>query len=281
MALPDLVTLPFRLGVAATRTTLVLGTLTHPDGPVRRPGGYADMVRGLIGAGGTSERVNELLADDAAVMRIVRTLDSVFAADRPLGRMLRRGGTLDRLLDEDGPVLRLAEPGGVLDRLSAENGPLDRLMAPGGAVDRLTQPDGTIDRLLAPGGAVERLIDGDGLVDRLLAPGGVLDRLTRDDGVLERVLAPGGLVERMLAEEGFVETLVADGGTLDRLVALGPALEAVEPRLRELAAVIPSLAATADSLQHAVGPLGDLANRLPGGPRRRALGSAASGAGEG
>ncbi|GAA1911472.1 hypothetical protein GCM10009737_11190 [Nocardioides lentus] len=271
MALAELVALPVRLGVSVVRTTLTLGTLTHPDGPVRRPGGYADMLEGLIGHGGTSDRVRELLAEDAAPMRIVHTLDSIFAADRPLGRMLRRGGTLDRLLSPEGPVLRLAEPGGVLDRLAAEDGPLDRLLAPGGAVDRLTSPGGTLERLLEEGGPVDRLIAGDGVVERLLAPGGPVDRLTRDDGVLERVLAPGGLLDRVLADEGYVDTLVAEGGTLDRLVALGPALEAVEPRLRELAAVIPTLNQTADSLQRAVGPLGDLAGRLPT-VRRRALG---------
>jgi len=42
MALLDILTLPLRVGVAATHVTLTLGELVAADGPVRRDGGYAD-----------------------------------------------------------------------------------------------------------------------------------------------------------------------------------------------------------------------------------------------
>lgn len=60
---------------------------------------------------------------------------------------------------------------------------------------------------------------------------------------------------------------VASGGTLDQLVALGVTLEGVQPRLAELAALIPELHESVNTLNSSVGPLGEPANRLPG--RRR------------
>lgn len=39
MTLKDLVTLPLRVGVAATEVTLALDQLVSPDRPVRLPGG--------------------------------------------------------------------------------------------------------------------------------------------------------------------------------------------------------------------------------------------------
>ena len=76
----------------------------------------------------------------------------------------------------------------------------------------------------------------------------------------------------------FVERLVSDGGTLDQLVELGdtleeltPRLEEIAPRLEDIARVVPSLSDSAESLHRAVGPLSDLAARLPGGRRRPSL----------
>lgn len=228
MPLLDLVTLPARLTVAAAQTTLALGELVHPEGPVRREDGYADRIMLVIGPGGWVERLAAALTDPAGVMNLVNTVAAALDADRPLGRALAPGGTVDRLLATDGPVFRLLAEGGPVDQLFAEGGPLDRLLAAEGA----------------------------------------LDRITRENGVLDRLLAEEGLLDRLLTEDGFVEKLVAEGGTLDQLVALGATLEGIQPRLRELAQVIPELHGSVDALNRAVEPLSDLANRIPG--RRRA-----------
>jgi len=200
MAILDILTLPVRVGVAATHVTLSLGELVAPDGPVRRQGGYAERLTLVIGEGGYVERLARTLADPAGPMAVVNTLVAALSGDRPLSRALATGGIADRLLADDGPVLRLLEDEGALDRLLVEGGPLDRLVAPDGPLERLT----------------------------------------------------------------------ADGGTLDQLVVLGRTLEAIAPRLAELGAVIPSLHESVDTLSEAVGPLGDLAGRLPRG-RRRAI----------
>lgn len=81
--------------------------------------------------------------------------------------------------------------------------------------------------------------------------------------MLERLLADGALVDRMLTEDGFVERLVSEGGTLEQLIALGTTVEEIQPRLLELTGLIPSLETTAPELHRAVGPLGELAARLP------------------
>ncbi len=221
--LAEAAALPVRLAVAGTRTTLQLGRLSAPDGPLRRPGGYAELLLRVIGEGGYFQQVTELLTAEDGPMRLAATIADLTAPDRPLGRMLMRDGVLDRLLAEDGPLERLLAEGGALDRLVAQEGALDRLLAAGGALDRLTEP------------------------------GGVLDQL----------LVPGGLADRMLSEDGFVEKLVADGGTLDQLLELGATLEAISPRLRQLAELIPSLSDSADALGRSVAPLGDLAGRIP------------------
>lgn len=227
MPLLDLVTLPARLTVAATRTTLALGDLVAPEGPVRRQDGYADRVMLVIGPGGWVERLAAALTDPDGVMKLLRTIAAAVDPDRPLGRALAPGGTVDRLLDAEGPLHRLLAEGGVVDQLLAEDGPLDRLLAAGGA----------------------------------------LDRITREDGVLDRLLADEGLLDRLFTEGGFVEKLVAEGGTLDQLVALGATLEHIQPRIGELARLVPELHASVDALNRVVEPLSDLANRVPG--RRR------------
>ena len=86
-----------------------------------------------------------------------------------------------------------------------------------------------------------------------------------------RLLEDDGLVDRLLSDDGFVEKLVVEGGTLDQLVALGATLERIMPRLVELIELIPELHESVDTLNRSVGPLGDLANRIPGGKRRPAL----------
>ena len=58
MALLDLVTLPARLTVAAADTTLALGQLVAPEGPVRRQDGYADRLMLVIGEGGLVDRLD-------------------------------------------------------------------------------------------------------------------------------------------------------------------------------------------------------------------------------
>lgn len=231
--------LPARLTVAAAETTLALGQLVSPEGPVRRPGGYAERVMLLIGEGGLVERLAAALADPNGPMRLVNTVVDALDPDRPLGRAIAPNGPVDRLLDPEGPLFRLLEEGGTVDRLVDADGPLDRLVSPGGPLDRL------------------------------LAVDGALDRITRQGGVLDRILAEDGLLERLLTDEGFVEKLVAEGGTLDQLVALGATLERIQPRLGELAELVPELHASVDALNRAVGPLGDLANRFPG--RKRAV----------
>jgi hypothetical protein len=243
--------LPWRLTVAATQTTLQLGTLVSPDGPIRRSGGYADLVLRVIGERGYAEQLVELLTDEDGPMRLATVVNELTAPDRPLGRMLSRDGVLDRLLAPDGPLTRLLARDGVLDRLLAEDGPLDRLLGEGGALDRVVAEEGVLEQLLKSGGPV--------------------DRLTQPGGLLELVLRPGGLADRMLQDDGFVERLLADGGTLDQLVALGDTLEAIQPRLAELTQIVPTLSSSADALHKAVGPLGDLAGRLPLNRRRASL----------
>jgi hypothetical protein len=54
-------------------------------------------------------------------------------------------------------------------------------------------------------------------------------------------------------------------------VQLGRTLEAIAPRLEELGLVIPELHGSVNTLSDAVGPLSDLAGRLPRGRRRTAI----------
>jgi hypothetical protein len=234
-------TLPARLTVAAAQTTLALGQLVDVEGPVRRRDGYADRLMLLIGEGGLVERLARALADPQGPMRLVNVIVDALDPERPLGRAIAPGGPVDRLLDPEGPLFRLLEEGGTVDRLVEVDGPLDRLVTPGGPLDRLLAVDGALDRITQPG------------------------------GVLDRLLAEQGLLDRLLTEDGFVEKLIVEGGTLDQLIALGATLERIQPRLGELARVIPELHASVDALNQAVGPLGELANRIPGRRRAAAL----------
>jgi hypothetical protein len=251
MAFLDLVTLPVRLTVAAASTTLALGQLVDPEGPVRRKDGYADRLMLIIGQGGLIDRLTVVLSDPDGPMRLVNTITSLIDQDRPVGQALASGGTMDRMLAADGPLYRMVEEGGTVDRILSEGGAIDRLLAKGGPLDQLVVEDGPLDRLLRSDGA--------------------LDRITRSEGVLDRVLEEGGLLDRLLSQDGFVEKLVAEGGTLDQLVELGRTLERIRPRIAELLEVIPELHDSVDTLNRSVGPLGELANRLPGGRKRQAL----------
>lgn len=227
--LTEAASLPWRLAVAATRATLAVGNLAAPEGPIRRPGGYAELVLQVIGERGYLAQLMELVRDDGGMMRLATTLTELIAPDRPLGRLLARDGVLDQLMDDDGPLLRLLSDGGALERL------------------------------LADGGALDRLVSDDGVLERLLAPGGAVDRLT----------APGGLIDTVLVQDGFVDKLIAEGGTLDQLVSLGETLEHIKPQLDSLSTLVPELSEAADGLHRAVGPLSDLVGRLPGARRRQ------------
>lgn len=226
--LVEAASLPWRLAVAATRATLAVGQLAAPDGPIRRPGGYAELVLQVIGERGYLARLMELVRDDGGPMRLATILTELVAPDRPLGRLLARDGVLDGLMADDGPLLRLLARDGALERLLADDGPLDRLV----------REEGVLERLLAPGGAVDRLTER------------------------------GGLIDTALERDGFVDKLVAEGGTLDQLVALGETLEHIKPRLEAIGDLIPELSEAAAGLNRAVGPLSDLVNRLPGSRRR-------------
>ncbi|GAB3660635.1 hypothetical protein GCM10027596_19650 [Nocardioides korecus] len=253
---PSLLVLPLRLARAGVTITLAAGTFLAPEGVLRRRGGYADQLAALLGEGGMIGKLDAMTRDPQSPLGRLAELADAAGPARPLGRAIARGGILDRTL--------------------AEEGPLARLLSEGGAADRLLEPGGPLDRLLAPGGVLDRLLVEDGPLERLVDEGGALDRVTREGGVLDIVLAEGGLLDRLLSEDGFVDKLVADGGTLDQLVALGPILEEVHPRLLDLVGVIPELRASIETLGESVGPLGDLANRLPG---RRRTPSAAKDAG--
>jgi hypothetical protein len=84
MALLDLVSLPVRLTVGAAHTTLALGRLVAPEGPVRRP------VQ-LVALGQTLERmqprVTELLA---LVPALHESVDALYRAVEPLSELAIR-----------------------------------------------------------------------------------------------------------------------------------------------------------------------------------------------
>ena len=148
MALLDLVTLPVRLTVAAVDTTLALGQLVDPEGPVRRQDGYADRLMLVIGRGGLVDRLTARLSDPHGPMHLVNTVTALLDERRPVGRALAPGGTVDRMLAADGPLFRLVAEGGTVDRILAEGGAVDRLLEEGGALDQLAAVDGPLERLL-------------------------------------------------------------------------------------------------------------------------------------
>ncbi len=82
---------------------------------------------------------------------------------------------------------------------------------------------------------------------------------------MDRALAENGILETLLSEGGAFERLIAEGGPLDQIVALSETLTALAPNLERMSASIDLLQETVGGiLSAAVGPLGDLAGKLPG-----------------
>ncbi len=188
LGLSDLVTLPVRLTVAATQTTLGLGQLMAPDGPIRRPGGYAERIVLIIGEDGLVERLSAVLSDPRGPMSLVNTLAAATAEDRPLGRAMAPGGTLDRLLAEDGPLYRILQEGGVLDRVLQEEGLLDRLLTEDGFVEKLVAEGGTLDQLVALGATLEQMLP------RLAELGDIIPELHSSVDTLNQAVEPLGVL---------------------------------------------------------------------------------------
>ncbi len=86
----------------------------------------------------------------------------------------------------------------------------------------------------------------------------------RPGGVVERALAQGGVLDVLLSEQGALERLLAEGGPLDQIVSLSETLAHLTPGISQMNASIDMLQETVELLRGAVGPLGDLAGRLPG-----------------
>ncbi|MFD3810157.1 ABC transporter [Rhodococcus sp. NPDC058639] len=262
MSLGFTLALPLRVGLSVADTALgiteaVIGTVRIAVSP---------QTYSALGAVG--------FPDARSSMGLLQQLSTLTSEDRGLGQAMRPGGPLDRLLEPGGPVDRLTaprglldrllEPGGALDRLTAPGGPLDRVLADDGALDRLLSDGGLLDRMTAPEGPLERLLAQDGAVERLTAPGGIVDVATRPGGVVERALAPGGVLEVLLAEQGALDRLLTKGGPLDQIESLAATLAELTPGIISMNASVDMLRETVELLRGAVGPLGDLAGRLPG-----------------
>ena len=179
-----------------------------------------------------------------------------------LSTLLELADRLNKLLaDPHGPIALLNNLSALtaddrpLGKAIASGGALDRVLAEDGVLERFTSSGGPVDRLLSQDGALERLLSAQGPLDRLLSEVGALDRITEQGGVLELLLREQGLADRLLAENGFVEKLTADGGTLDQLLRLGDVLNQLQDSVLVL--------------NRAVGPLGELANRVPSSLLRR------------
>lgn len=262
MNLASVIAMPLRVGLAAADTALgvaeaVIGTVRVATAPAT----YSTL--GAVGLPDTRtslgllQQVSRLTAED-------RGLGQALRPDGPLDRLLAAGGPVDRLTEPGGLLERLLEPGGALDRITAPGGPLDRVLADDGALDRLLSEGGLLDRITAPDGPLERLLAQDGAVERITAPGGIVDTAIRPGGVVERALAEGGVLDMLLSERGALERLLAEGGPLDQIVLLSETLAGLTPDISRMTTSIDMLQETAELLRGAVGPLGDLAGRLPG-----------------
>lgn len=170
MGFTDVLTLPYRLSVAATRATLEIGQLAAPSGPIRRQGGYADQFAALVGPGGLAEQITKLLSDPNGPVALLQRLAAVTADDRPLGQAMAPGGALDHMLDQDGVAGRLTEPGGPIDRLLTEGGLAETLLAEGGFLEKLTAEGGTLDQLVALGDTIDRLQDAVQVLNAAVGP---------------------------------------------------------------------------------------------------------------
>lgn len=205
----------------------------------------------MVGAMALLDLVTLPVRLTVAAAETTLALGELVAAEGPIRR---RNGYADRLM------LVIGE-GGLAERLEQvltdPRGPMHLVKT----VTAVLDPNRPLGRALAPGGTVDRLLASDGPMYRVLAEDGAVDRLLEEDGLLDR----------LLSEDGFVEKLVAEGGTLDQLVELGTTLERIQPRIAELIALIPDLHESVATLNRAVEPLSELANRIPGGRRRSAV----------
>lgn len=215
----------------------------------------------MVGAMALLDLVTLPVRLTVAAAETTLALGELVAAEGPIRR---RNGYADRLM------LVIGE-GGLAERLEQvltdRRGPMHLVKT----VTAVLDPNRPLGRALAPGGTVDRLLASDGPMYRVLAEDGAVDRLLEEGGVLDRLLEEDGLLDRLLSEDGFVEKLVAEGGTLDQLVELGTTLERIQPRIAELSALIPDLHESVATLNRAVEPLSELANRIPGGRRRSAV----------
>jgi hypothetical protein len=282
MNLGELVTLPIRLAVGLTRTTLALGHLASSDGPIFRDGG-ADRIAHVFSRGGLIDQASVLLLNERGVVALSNTVADLTAPDRPLGQALQPGGVIDRLAAEDGPFMQLLAEDGPVARmivddgpvqrmlaedgpvmlLLAEDGPVMRLLAQDGPVMRLLGEEGPVTRLLSEGGPVMRLLGDDGALYRFLEANGPLDRLLGKQGAVDHLLEPGGLIDQLLEEDGILEKLLQPGGTVDQVVGLALTLRGLIPIMDELHEAVQTLNTTVE-------PVSRVANRVPLG-RKRAL----------
>ena len=215
----------------------------------------------MVGAMALLDLVTLPVRLTVAAAETTLALGELVAAEGPIRR---RNGYADRLM------LVIGE-GGLAERLEQvltdPRGPMHLVKT----VTAVLDPNRPLGRALAPGGTVDRLLASDGPMYRVLAEDGAVDRLLEEGGVFDRLLEEDGLLDRLLSEDGFVKKLVAEGGTLDQLVELGTTLERIQPRIAELSALIPDLHESVATLNRAVEPLSELANRIPGGRRRSAV----------
>jgi hypothetical protein len=262
MNLGSVLSAPLRVGLAAADSALlvaetVIGTIRIAVQPTTYSALGAVGLTDTRDSLGLLQQVSRLTADD-------RGLGQALRPGGPLDRLLATGGPVDRLTAPGGPLERLLEPGGALDRLTVPDGPLDRILADDGALDRLLSEGGLLDRITAQDGPLERLLAQDGAVERLTEPGGLVDTALRPGGVVERVLADGGTLDVLLSEHGALERLLAEGGPLDQIVSLSETLASLTPGIVRMNASVDTLQETVELLRGAVGPLGDLAGKLPG-----------------
>src|SRR6476646_2382904 len=99
-----LLALPINLALAGVNITLAAGELLAPEGPVRRPGGYADQLSALLGEDGMIGKLDAMSRAPESPLGRVAAFSRAAGRDRPLGRALAPGGILDRVLADEGPL---------------------------------------------------------------------------------------------------------------------------------------------------------------------------------
>jgi hypothetical protein len=98
-AVIGVVALPWRMTRGAADVARSLAALSHPHGPIRRPGGYADRLMVVIGENGLLEQLTRVITDPHGPVRIANLVGDLTSPDRPIGRLLAADGRLDQLLD--------------------------------------------------------------------------------------------------------------------------------------------------------------------------------------